>query len=174
MKNKKPEWIRFGSSGAGRNQWYVSDAGMIRIIDQFGNVKKEYKGYLNKRTGYYHFGGTYVHRIVAKAFLPEPVAFGSGIIEVDHISGDKSDNSVGNIRWVTRKVNANGAHRRQMASLHYHNTKHPHECIEGTHWVNGVKEIVYFKNGMRAAKHIGCSAPLVYNAIKGARGEHWA
>ena len=115
-----------------------------------------------------------MHRIVAKAFLPEPVAFGSEIIECDHIDNDKSNNNVDNIRWVTRRVNSGREHKRRMASANAKHTPHPHECIEGTHWVNGNKEVVYFKNGMRAAKYIGCSSVLVYNAIKGARGEHWA
>ena len=42
-----------------------------------------------------------VHRIVADAFVPNP----NNLSEIDHINGDKSDNSVCNLRWVTRSEN---------------------------------------------------------------------
>jgi len=45
----------------------------------------------------------YIHRLVAEAFLPNI----QGKKEVDHIDGDKVNNLVTNLRWVTRLENVN-------------------------------------------------------------------
>lgn len=48
-----------------------------------------------------------VHRLVAEAFLPNP----GELPDVDHINGDRGDNSVGNLRWVTKSRNGLNRHR---------------------------------------------------------------
>lgn len=44
----------------------------------------------------------YVHRVVAAAFLKPPP---SPAHQIDHLWGDKTDNHVANLRWVTRAEN---------------------------------------------------------------------
>lgn len=44
-----------------------------------------------------------VHRLVAKAFIPKP----PGATDVDHIDGDKTNNRIENLRWVSHKENCN-------------------------------------------------------------------
>jgi len=56
----------------------------------------------------------YVHRIVATAFIPNP----DNLPEVDHIDGDRTNNAVTNLRWVSRKQNAQYAADRGVFKFH--------------------------------------------------------
>jgi len=54
-----------------------------------------------------------VHRIVAFAFLNPPLFTGERYV-VDHINGDRSDNNVENIRFVTHRYNVTEGFRVDM------------------------------------------------------------
>lgn len=96
------------------SKYEVSNKGRIRSIDRVYNSNNNTftdgriirpnqngHGYLfvngnNRRLGY-------VHRLVAKAFLGD--AKNSNKLEVNHKNGNKSDNSVENLEWITPKDN---------------------------------------------------------------------
>ena len=44
-----------------------------------------------------------IHRLVAEAFIPNPL----GLRDVDHIDGDKTNNRIENLRWVSHRENCN-------------------------------------------------------------------
>lgn len=44
----------------------------------------------------------YVHRLVASAFIPNP----DNLPQVDHIDGNKQNNNINNLRWVTAQQNS--------------------------------------------------------------------
>lgn len=68
-----------------------------RILSQYSSY--DYKRInLSKEGKIKHFQ---VHRLVADAFLEKP----DGEVEIDHIDGDKSNNIVDNLRWVTHYEN---------------------------------------------------------------------
>ena len=90
----------------GYDNYEVSSSGEVR--GKLGDMcQKDLRGYrrigLRNGTSQKNF---FVHRLVALAFIPEipdkPY--------VDHINGNKSDNRVENLRWVTgseNKLNSN-------------------------------------------------------------------
>ena len=62
-----------------------SNCGYLKIY-----LMKDRKGYLVS-----------IHRLVAKAFIPNP----NNLPEVNHIDGNKENNCVDNLEWVTKKDN---------------------------------------------------------------------
>lgn len=96
--------------------YQVSDGGIVRSVDRFekcnGGIRKRKGRNLSpvmKSTGYvtvnlYSDGAMrthLVHRLVADAFIPNELSKR----EVNHISGDKSDNRASNLEWVTASEN---------------------------------------------------------------------
>lgn len=85
-----------------RPNYSVSTNGDVRN-DKTGRILKPHKkaeGYLQVELGHLT-SPLYVHRLVAKAFIPNP----QNKPQVDHINGNKEDNRVENLRWVTVSEN---------------------------------------------------------------------
>ena len=95
------EWQRVEETN-----YEVSNHGRFRRVGQrniiSGSLNKD--GYIdvsiNKRV--YR-----LHRLVAQAFIPNP----RGKEIVDHIDGNRANNCVSNLRWVTAQENSDNQHR---------------------------------------------------------------
>jgi hypothetical protein len=103
--------------------YYVTDAGDVYYRDthprHHGRIKKMKQevarnGY--NRVVFYdknHKGKHFlVHRLVAEIFIPNP----DNKPEVNHKNGVKTDNSVGNLEWVSH--NENMQHRSKVLKFH--------------------------------------------------------
>lgn len=81
----------------------ISSDGNILLPN--GNIKlpsKDNKGYLHITLSKNGKKKTFlVHRIVAQHFIPNP----DNLPQVNHINGDKQDNKVENLEWVTGRDN---------------------------------------------------------------------
>ena len=84
----------------------VSSRGRIKSELRNGTILKsqtDSKGYHRVRITVNQVKRTLkIHREVAKAFLPNP----NNLPQVNHIDGNKNNNAVDNLEWVTNRENA--------------------------------------------------------------------
>lgn len=90
-----------------------------------------------------------VHRLVALTFLPNP----NDYQEINHINGNKKDNRVENIEWVSRSMNIRHAYTLPRKSM-----KKPVYCVNLNCWFASPKD---------AAQQLGLNAKGITNAANG-------
>lgn len=84
----------------------ITDQGQVysyksqRYLNVFPNMQVEYLQTCLWQDGKGHW--RYVHRLVAEAFIPNPL----GKPEVNHIDGNRHNNAFTNLEWVTSSENS--------------------------------------------------------------------
>lgn len=117
-------------------------------VSNKGRVKKDSTGQimvLSKNGGYCRITiSKHVHRLVADAFIEKP---NEEKCWVDHIDGNRSNNNVENLRWVTPSENA-------LSFGHESRRKNKRRKVRATN-LNG--ETIIFESRQAAAEYFKCS-----------------
>lgn len=92
-----------------------------------------------------------VHRLVAKYFIPNK----EGKPEVNHIDGDKLNNDIGNLEWVTKAENVRHAYKNNLNPVKLN--------ISKSDLVSLIEKGMYARD---MAKALGCSEKTVRNRAR--------
>ena len=144
-------------------------------VSNFGEVKshgKIIKGEITSggycRVHISHKGVQYkflVHRLVAEAFILNP----KHLPEVNHIDGNKQNNSVDNLEWCTRSQNTSHAFKTGLRN--YNGCKNPHSKLTQSD-VETIRRI-YVRgkhcenNSYGLAKRYNVSPKTIQNVVNG-------
>lgn len=121
--------------------------------NKFLKPRKDRNGYL--RVILYNNGKRkdfLIHRLVAEAYIPNP----EGLSDVDHINGNKEENYINNLQWMTHVDNTRKSRGKKI------------RCVELD---------MEFPSQCAAAQYCGCYHQNISRCLKGitktAGGFHW-
>lgn len=99
-----------------------------------------------------------VHRLVALAFIPNP----ANLRDVNHRDGQKANNSVSNLEWISHSDNI--LHAQQLG------LKKDEKPVISVHVTTGDKQI--FRSSAEAARAFGSHRGNINGVLKGRYGSH--
>lgn len=118
-----------------------------------------------------------LHRLLAQAFIPNP----TGLPQVNHIDGDKRNNTIGNLEWSTQSDNQLHAYRTGLQKGYRKSVplSAAHKlALCGSRW--NTERHVYsldgktFENLWDASSAFGVSRQTVLNRCKSERWPSWS
>ena len=151
----------------------VSNKGRIKSLkrytnskNEFGNIKQNHNEKILKnntmKTGYvmttlYKEGkpkSFFIHRLVAEAFLENPYL----LPQVNHIDGNKSNNYVSNLEYVTNSENQKHAYDTGLKNAQrvYESNRKPVRCITTGKEFDSIKEAALYYNIKSNSKICNC------------------
>lgn len=100
-----------------------------------------------------------VHRLVALTFIPNP----ENLPQVDHIDGNRENNTVSNLRWVTNKENIHNSIDRGEHTSQVYRSGRKVRCVE---------DDKIFETMSAAERHYNIPAGMISAGIKSRQKVH--
>ena len=168
-------------------RYQVSESGQVRSVDWVvinkRGIKQVFKGKMLKPTvnalGYYTVTLTkdgrgkpvLLHRIIAKAFIPNPLGYN----EINHIDENKLNNSIGNLEWCTHLHNVRHGTAIERASLRKINNPATSNIVAQIS--NNGAIVAYYPSVREASRVVGIHPNSIIRCCRGERkttgGFHW-
>lgn len=143
-----------------RIEKYVCEDGNIVVITKGGKIKISKGG--KSKNGYYitgtNEGFKYVHRLVFENFVCKiPKGF-----EINHVDGDRANNSIVNLEIVTRQQNlSDPIRRKRLSNTFKNNPAHSKQAV-----MIYKNEVIIKQSGDELAKYMSENYGLPFRSIK--------
>jgi hypothetical protein len=136
-------------------KYFVSNLG--RFKNSSGTIMENYKVNDNGYIRVYIYNKTYaLHRLIAYAFLENP----ENKAQVNHIDGNKKNNNITNLEWITNKENQIHKHKIGLGNCH------TRAIVQYDLNMNKIKE---FKSIIGAAKELNIGKSNIFGILKNNR-----
>lgn len=143
------EYPRYAISSKGRIRSLITGILLKQKDGRGGYYQVELSSKFGKKT-------EFVHRLVAKAFIKN----NDNKPQVNHIDGNKKNNNVDNLEWVTAKENKQHALKNNLIKKFGHQKEVIQMDMKGN-------EIARFKSACEASRVVGVSQGNISNVCRG-------